>query len=107
MDSDQHPEPASARLVLFPPGSDPGRRRRRTVFGAVYAVTAVMVTCPLYSAFSGTFPLILGLPLSLAWIILALAVIFCALLWLYRADLRDENPPSVPPFAKGGAAKGS
>jgi hypothetical protein len=94
MDPDQHPEPTSARLVLFPPGSDPGRRRRRTVFVAVYAVAALMVTWPLYSAFSGTFPLILGLPLSLAWIVLALAVIFLALLWLYRADLRDEENPS-------------
>jgi hypothetical protein len=91
MEPDPHPEPVSARLVLFPPGSDPGRRRRRTVFAAVYLAVAVMVTWPLYSAFSGTFPLILGLPLSLAWIVLALAVIFFALSWLYRSDLRDEE----------------
>ncbi len=57
----------------------------------IYFVAALMVTWPVYTLFSGTFPLILGLPLSLAWIVLALAVIFCALLWLYRSDLRDED----------------
>lgn len=91
MDSDQHSEPVSARLALFPPGSNPGRRRRRTIFVVIYFVAALMVTWPVYTLFSGTFPLILGLPLSLAWIVLALAVIFCALLWLYRSDLRDED----------------
>lgn len=91
MEPEPHPEPVSARLVLFPPGTDPARRRRRTVFAAVYAAVAVMVTWPVYSLFSGTFPLILGLPLSLAWIVFALAVIFCALLWLYRADRLDDE----------------
>ncbi|MEE8524666.1 MAG: hypothetical protein V3T72_12100 [Thermoanaerobaculia bacterium] len=91
MDPDEHPEPVSARLVFFPPGTDPRRRRRRTLFAAVYVVAAVMVTWPVYSLFSGTFPLILGLPLSLAWILLALTVIFCALLWLYRSDRPDED----------------
>ena len=61
------------------------------IFAVIYFVAAIMVTWPVYTLFSETFPLILGLPLSLAWIVLALAVIFCALLWLYRSDLRDED----------------
>ena len=101
MESQQTSEPVSARLVLFPPGTDPLRRRRRTIFVAIYAAVAVLITWPVYSLFSGTFPLILGLPLSLAWIILALTIIFCALLWLYRTDLEEGN------LAKGSLAKGS
>ncbi len=66
------------------------------IFLAVYFLVALMVTWPVYSLFAGVFPLILGLPLSLAWMILALAVIFCTLLWLFRADER-----------RSGAAEGS
>ena len=90
MENDRHLEPRTARLVLFPPGSDPARRRRRTIFASVYLVAAVMVTWPVYSLFSGTFPLVFGLPLSLVWILLALTVVFCGVLWLYRSD-RDGD----------------
>lgn len=76
----------SARLALFPPGNDPARRRRRLTFVTIYVATAVMLTWPAYTLFSGTFPLILGLPLSLVWVILALAIIFFALAWLYRSE---------------------
>lgn len=80
-----------ARLALFPPGGEPARRRRRLTFVAIYVATAAMLTWPAYTLFSGTFPLVLGLPLSLVWVILALAVIFFALAWLYRSEPADPE----------------
>ncbi len=79
-------EPLPRGLVLFPPGTSPGKRRRRLVFAAVYLVVAAMLVWPVYPVFSGVFPLILGLPLSLAWVILALAVCFAALVALYLTE---------------------
>ncbi len=76
-------------LVLFRLGSDPARRRRRLVFLAVYLAAALMLIWPIYPLFSDIRPLILGLPLSLAWVLLALGVMFAALLWLYRTDDQD------------------
>ncbi len=76
-------------LVLFRPGSDPARRRRRLVFLAVYVAAALLLIWPIYPLFSGSRPLILGLPLSLAWVISALGLMFAALVWLYRTDDQD------------------
>lgn len=44
---------------------------------------------PVYPRFASTFPLILGLPLSLAWIVLVLTVVFTALLVLYVVERGD------------------
>ena len=76
-------------LVLFRPGTDPARRRRRQIFLAVYVVVAAMLVWPVFPRFSGIRPLILGLPFSLAWVVMALGVMFAALLWLFRADDRN------------------
>jgi hypothetical protein len=76
-------------LVLFRPGTSPARRRRRTIFLAVYVLVAAMLVWPVYPRFSGIRPLILGLPLSLAWVVLALGVTFAALFWLFRLEDRD------------------
>ena len=82
------PEPNAVPkgFVFFPPNTPPGRRRRRLVFVAILIVSALALIWPIYPLFSGTFPLILGLPLSLAWIVLWLAVVLAALLWLYRSE---------------------
>ena len=48
-----------------------------------------MLVWPVYPLFSGIRPLILGLPLSLAWIVFALAAGFTALVTLY---LSEEDP---------------
>ncbi len=76
-------------LLIFRPGTDPARRRRRLVFLAVYLAAAAFVVWPIYPLFAGIRPLVLGLPLSLAWVVLALAVMFVALVWLYRGDDRE------------------
>lgn len=73
-------------LVLFPPGTPPGKKRRRLAFVAVYLAVTAMLVWPVYPVFSSVFPLILGLPLSLAWVILALAIGFAALLALYLTE---------------------
>jgi hypothetical protein len=73
-------------LVLFPPDTPPRRRRQRLFFAAVLAMAALALVWPVYPLFSGIFPLILGLPLSLAWTVLWLAVVFAALVWLYRSE---------------------
>ncbi len=78
-------------LRLFPPGASPDHRRRRLVFLTVYALVAAALLWPIYPRFAAVKPLILGLPLSLAWVILDLAVIFVALLWLYRTEPQDEE----------------
>ena len=81
-------------LVFFPPGTPPARRRRRLVFAAVVLLAALALIWPIYPLFSGVFPLILGLPLSLAWIVGWLFVVMAASLWLYRSE-----PPEAPDAA--------
>ena len=73
-------------LVFFPPNTPPARRRKRLLFVVVLLAAAVALVWPVYVLFSGIFPLVLGLPLSLAWPVLWLIVIFAALVWLYRSE---------------------
>ena len=82
------PEPNAVPkgLVFFPPNTPPGHRRRRLVFVAILIVAALALIWPIYPMFSGIFPLILGLPLSLAWVVLWLAVVMATLGWLYRSE---------------------
>ena len=57
--------PLPTGLLLFRPGTDPARRRRRLIFLAVYLVVAALLVWPVFPMFSGIHPLILGLPFSL------------------------------------------
>lgn len=41
---------------------------------------------PGYTLFSGIYPMILGLPLSFAWIVTMLLSAFFLLLWYYLSD---------------------
>lgn len=79
-------EPYPKGLVFFPPGTDPRKKRRRLLFVAVYLLVAASVLWPVYPLFSGIRPLVLGLPLSLAWVVLALVVGFLVLLALYLTE---------------------
>ena len=83
-----HPndEPLPTGLLLFRPGTDPAKRRRRLIFLAIYFVVAALLVWPIFPMFSGIEPLILGLPFSLAWVLMDLTVIFVAVLWLYRTE---------------------
>lgn len=80
----------TASTGAAPPAPEtPPRRRRRRVFLVVWAACFLAVIWPVYPLVSRAFPLVLGLPLSLAWILAVLAVQFLALFALYRADERD------------------
>ncbi|HMB93618.1 MAG TPA: hypothetical protein VKP65_22390 [Rhodothermales bacterium] len=73
-------------LVFFPPNTSPSRRRKRLVFMAVLLTTAMALVWPVYALFSGISPLVLGLPLSMAWPVFWQAVMFATLVWLYRSE---------------------
>jgi len=98
-------DPVPLGLVLFPPGTPRERRRRRWIFLGCYLLAAALVLWPVYPLFSGVFPLILGLPLSLAWVVLALTIDFFALLWLFRGDRAhgDRNDDDAAGDAAGGS----
>lgn len=78
-------------LKLFPSGSSPRHRRRRLVFAAICALLTAALIWPVYPLASGIRPLILGLPLSLGYIVIVLLLMFAALIWLYRGE--EERPP--------------
>ena len=79
-------------LVFFPPGTSRRHRRRRRAFVAVYVVAVSLVLWPVYPLFAGIRPLILGLPLSMAWVVGALLLVLAALVWLERGE---DDPRSA------------
>ena len=86
--TDPHPIPRGP--LLFPPGTSAGSRRRRIAFVAAYAVLAACLVWPVYPLVASAFPLVLGLPLSFAWVVGVLAAGFGALVGLYVGDTREE-----------------
>lgn len=95
MSHDSEPRPPSdsipVGLELFPPGTDPAKRRRRLIFVAICCAVTAFLIWPIYPLFSGVQPMILGLPLAFAWVVMDLGLIFVALLWLYRTE--DHGDP--------------
>ena len=89
--ADSSTEDLGHGLWFFPPGTAPEVRRRRWIFVAVSTVAALMVLWPVYPFFARPKPLILGLPLSLAWVLAALALVFAALLWLFHGEADESN----------------
>ncbi len=85
-------------LVFFRPSTPAAVRRRRWTLVAVLVTAAIALTWPVYSFFSVATPLILGLPLSLAWGVLWALVIFVSLAWLFwfgdeeGAPFPDDEP---------------
>lgn len=73
-------------LVLFAPGTPPGYRRRRIAFLVILAAAGLSLVWPVYPLLAGPRPFVLGLPLSLAWILLWLVIVSLATLWLYRSE---------------------
>lgn len=76
----------SRGLVLFPRRTPRRLRWGKLAFAVVAAGTALALVWPVYPLFSGIRPLILGLPLSLAWVVLWLGLVFVALVVLYRIE---------------------
>lgn len=66
---------------------------RRVYAAAVgfYLLVFVAVTWPVYALFAGIEPRVLGLPLSLAWVVGWVVASFLGLLALYSWEARRER----------------
>ncbi len=60
--------------------------RRKWIFLGLLLLIQLSVIWPVYPLFSEVEPLVLGLPLSFAWVILVLFCAFFLLLWYYLGD---------------------
>lgn len=60
--------------------------KRKIFFLIALLVIQLSLIWPVYPLFSHIYPLILGLPLSFAWIIFVLFAAFFLLLWYYLSD---------------------
>lgn len=59
---------------------------RKKIFLSLLVIIQLAIIWPVYSLFDGIYPLILGLPLSFAWIVAMLLSAFFLLLWYYWSD---------------------
>lgn len=89
---------------LFPSDLPPGRRR---VYGAVlafYLAATAGLVWPIYAQFSGIRPLVLGMPLSLFYVVLWVVASFLVLLGLYLWEGRrgDDDGRARPPGSPRG-----
>ncbi len=66
-------------------------RKSRFIFVIVMMIATLAIVWPGYALFSSAEPLILGFPLSFAWIIFWVIVSFTAMLALYISDIRHEG----------------
>ncbi len=67
--------------------------RANRVFIVIMAIIMFWATMwPGYPLFSGIEPMILGLPLSFAWVILWVIIGFLCMLALYFSDNKEEEP---------------
>jgi len=65
-----------------------GIPRRQVLFLTVYVFVGAAMLWPIYTLVTYAEPLIFGLPPSLAWLAACIAILFAALVVLYRADCR-------------------
>ncbi len=62
--------------------------RHRYVFAVFYLLTVLALIWPVYAWFRGIRPILFGLPLSFAWIVVWLVLMFLAMVGLYILDNR-------------------
>lgn len=90
--SDDVPDDAVPRGLVFASLDDaPARRRRRVVLISVVVAALLALTWPVYPLVSGVEPYVFGFPLSFAWVIGWLLVVFVALVLFYRAEESGEE----------------
>jgi hypothetical protein len=46
---------------------------------------------PVYSWFSGIYPMILGMPMSLFYLVIVIATVFCVMLGLFLWEDRNDR----------------
>ncbi|MCC5906440.1 MAG: hypothetical protein JJU13_09550 [Balneolaceae bacterium] len=66
-------------------------RRSRIVFTVFMVFLTVFLVWPGYTLFSSPEPLVLGLPLSFAWVTFCTIAGFLAMLLLYISDRHNEE----------------
>ena len=71
------------RPRFVPSDLTPGERRVYLGAAAVLLVVFLALVWPIYPLFAGIRPLVLGVPLSLAWVVAWLLVSFLTLLGLF------------------------
>lgn len=65
--------------------------KRKIIFLIGLLFIQIGLIWPVYPLFSDIYPLILGLPLSFAWVIAVLFAAFFLLLWYYLSDPKKKN----------------
>jgi len=70
--------------------------KRKTIFLIGLLFIQLGLIWPVYPLFSDIYPLILGLPLSFAWVILVLFAAFFLLLWYYLSDPQRNDEQLKP-----------
>lgn len=60
--------------------------KRKTIFLTLFVLLQLCLIWPVYPIFSDIYPMILGLPLSFAWVIFVLICTFLLLVWYYLSD---------------------
>ena len=76
-------------LHFFSPSDAPKYRRTRILFLIIYAAAVSAILFP-WPKVWGIYPMVLGLPFLMFWIILAVVAIFLGLVLLYRSE-PEEN----------------
>lgn len=66
--------------------------RRKIIFVVALLIIQLCLIWPVYPLFSDIYPLILGIPLSFAWIIFVLLAAFFLLLWYYLTEPENKDP---------------
>jgi len=66
-------------------------RLNRVIFSIVMVLATLAVVWPGHAIFGSATPLIFGLPLSFAWIILWVIISFAAMLALHFSDNKDPE----------------
>ena len=87
------PEPTQPPrgLVFFKAQDSLSHRRRRWTFLALGILVTAMLVWPLGLLGARVFPLVLGLPFSIAWIVLALLIMFASLIWLFLNEAPEPE----------------
>lgn len=64
---------------------------RKRIFVCLLLIIQLGLIWPVYAIFGSIHPMILGLPLSFAWVIFLLLSSFFLLLWYHLSEPTDSN----------------
>ena len=76
-------------LHFFSQSDGPVYRRTRIIFLIIYTVAVSAVLFP-WPKVWGIYPMVLGLPFFMFWMVLAIVTIFLGLALLYRSEPEEE-----------------